>query len=93
MRRPIVFVALVGTGTVLALWLLLQSPGSIMEALSHPLRALIGTQQQLNSTLLEVSETSAEPVRAASRRLLQPLGAVRIIRIYDTPDAEPAKKR
>ncbi len=84
-------VVLIGAGTLLAFWLLLQTPGSLSEAFSHPFQTLLGTQQQLNSTLLEVSE-NAEPVRAASRRLLQPLGGVRLIRIYDTPDSNSSKK-
>ena len=92
MRRPLILVFLVGAGTLAAFWLLLQTPGSLNEALSHPFQALWGTQKQLNSTLLEVSE-NAEPVRAAGRRLLQPLGMVRLIRIYDAPESDASKKR
>ena len=91
MRRPKILVALVGAGALLALWLLLQTPGSLGEALSNPLKALLGTQQQLNSTLLDVSE-NAEPVRDAGRRLLKPLGIVRLVRIYSDPDTDAAKK-
>ena len=92
MRRPIVLIFVIGTGTVLAFWMLLQTPGTLTEALSHPFEALRGTQEQLNSTLLEVSE-NGEPVRAASRRLLQPLGVVRLVRIYEAPESDSAKKR
>ena len=74
----------------MALWLLLQSPGSVEEALSHPFQTLWGSQKQLNATLLEVSET-AEPMRAAGRRLLQPLGVVRLVRIYNATESD--KKR
>ncbi len=92
MRRPLIVIFMVGAGTLVAFWLLLQTPGSLSEALSHPFQALLGTQKQLNSTLLEVSET-AEPVRAAGRRLLQPLGVVRLVRIYNAPDTDSSKKR
>jgi hypothetical protein len=92
MRRPVVFILIVGAFMLAAFWALLQTPGSLMDALSHPLRALVGTQQQLNSTLLEVSE-NGETVRAAGRRLLQPWGVVRLVRIYDTPDPDHSKKR
>ena len=77
----------IGAGALLAFWLLLQTPGSLGDALSHPFQALIGTQQQLNSTLLEVSET-AEPVRAAGRRLLQPFGVVRLVRSLEAPEPD-----
>ena len=92
MRRPVVISALIGAGTLLALRLLLQTPGSLGEALSNPLQALLGTQRQLNSTLLDVSE-NGEPVRAAGRRLLKPFGIVRLVRIYSAPDAETNQKR
>ena len=92
MRRPLVLIALIGTGTLLALRLLLQTPGSLGEALSNPLQALLGTQKQLNSTLLDVSE-NGEPVRAAGRRLLKPLGIVRLVRIYSAPDSDATQKR
>jgi hypothetical protein len=92
MRRSVVLVLLAGTGTLLAFWILLQTPGSLGEALSHPFQTLLGTQRRLNSTLLEASE-NAEPVRAASRRLLQPLGVVRLVRIYEPADTDPSKKR
>ncbi len=91
MRRPAVLVFLIGTVTLIAFWSLLQTPGSLSDALSHPFRAILGTEEQLNSTLLEASE-NGEPVRAASRRLLQPLGMVRLVRIYETTDPEPTKK-
>jgi hypothetical protein len=91
MRRPIVLVALIGTGTLLALWLLLQTPGSLGEALSNPFQSLLGTQKQLNSTLLDVSE-NGEPIRDAGRRLLKPLGIVRLVRIYSAPDSDTPKK-
>jgi hypothetical protein len=91
MRRPIVLVALFGAGALYTLWLFLQTPGSLNEVLAHPLHALLGTQEQLNSTLLEVSET-AEPVRAAGRRLLKPLGIVRLVRTYSAPDSDTTKK-
>ncbi len=77
---------------MLALWLLLQTPGSIADALFHPIQAMAGTSVQLNSTLLEASE-KADPLRAAGRRLLQPLGLVRLVRIYNAPDADSSKKR
>jgi hypothetical protein len=92
MRRPIILFFLIGAGALAAFWLLLQTPGSLSEALSHPFSALLGTQKQLNATLIEVSE-NAEPVRAAGRRLLQPLGVVRLVRIYSAPDADSTKKR
>ena len=92
MQRPLVLSILIGAGALLAFWLLLQTPGSLNEALSHPFQTLLGTERQLNSTLLDVSET-AEPVRAAGRRLLQPLGMVRLVRIYDAADTDSSKKR
>ncbi len=92
MSRPILLMFLVGAGALLAFWLLLETPGSLNDALAHPLAALAGTSKVLNSKLLEVSE-SADPVRAAGRRLLQPLGIVRLIRIYPPPDADLTKKK
>lgn len=92
MRRPVILILLVGTAILLASALLLESPASVGEVLSNPFEALLGTQKQLNSTLLEVSE-NGEPVRAAGRRLLTPLGIVRLERIYAAPDSDPAKKR
>jgi hypothetical protein len=92
MRRHSVFIAALGVGVLLALGLLLQTPGSLGEALSQPFHVLLGTRDQLNSTLIDVSET-AEPVRAAGRRLLKPFGAVRLVRVYNPGDAESAKKR
>jgi len=91
MRRPVVVIACLSVGVLAALWALLQTPGSLSAALSHPFYAFLGTQQTLNSTLLEVSET-AEPVRSASRRLLKPFGVVRLIRSFDAPDSDNAKK-
>lgn len=91
MRRPIVLVVLFGAGACYALWLFLQTPGSLDEVLSHPLHTLQGTQEQLNTTLLEVSET-AEPVRTAGRRLLKPLGMVRLVRTYDASDSSTTQK-
>jgi hypothetical protein len=87
MRRPLILSFIVGAGLLLALKLLLQTPGSLSEALSHPFQTLLGTQRQLNATLYEVSET-AEPVRSAGWRLLQPFGIVRLVRIYDAPDSK-----
>jgi hypothetical protein len=92
MSRPIIVVILVGAITLVAFWLLLQTPGSLNEALAHPLESLAGTSQALNSTLLDASE-SAETVRAAGRRLLQPLGIVRLVRIYDAPDTDTSRKK
>ena len=82
----------VGAGALLALGLLMKTAGSLSEILTHPIQAFLGSQKQLNSTLLEVSE-STEPVRAAGRRLLQPFGAIRLVRIYDTRDSEPSQKK
>ncbi len=92
MRRPMIVALVLGLAALVAFWLLLQTPGSLQDALSQPIASVVGTQKQLNSTLLEVSET-AEPVRAASRRLLQPWGAVHLIRLYDNPESEQAQKR
>jgi len=91
MRRPLV-ILLCLLGALAALGVLLQTPGSLSVALVQPLHALLGTQQTLNSTLLEVSE-SAEPVRSAGRRLLKPLGVVRLVTIYNPSDAGSEKKR
>jgi hypothetical protein len=92
MSRSQVVTLLIGAGAILALWLLLQTPVSITDALLHPIQTVAGTGEQLNSTLLEASE-KADPLREAGRRLLQPLGLVRLVRIYNAPDAESTKKR
>jgi hypothetical protein len=92
MPRPFVLAALIGALALLAFTLLPQTPGTAGDVLSHPLQTLLGTQKQLNSTLLDVSE-NGEPVRAAGRRLLKPLGLVRLDRIYDTSDSSATKKR
>jgi len=91
MSRSQVVTLLLGAGAILALWLLLQTPGSIADALLHPLHAIAGTSIQINTSLIEASE-KADPLRAAGRRLLQPLGFVRLVRIYNAPDTDSAKK-
>jgi hypothetical protein len=94
MRRPITVMLLVGVGMLAAFGLLLSSPGSLRDALSHPFVAILGTQRQLNATLLDVSESS-DPVLAAGRRLLKPFGMVRLSRIYSPTDSDndhPAKR-
>jgi hypothetical protein len=92
MSRSQVVALLIGAGAILALWLLLQTPVSITDALLHPIQTVAGTSEQLNSTLLEASE-KADPFREAGRRLLQPFGLVRLVRIYNAPDVESTKKR
>jgi hypothetical protein len=92
MSRSRIAVFFIGAGTILALWLLLQTPGSITDALFHPFQAMAGTGVQLNSTLLDASE-KPDPLRAAGRRLLQPLGLVRLVRTYKAPEADTSKKR
>ena len=87
MSRPVILISLVSLLTLAAFGFLLQIPGSLSEALARPFETLLGSQKQLNATLLEVSETY-EPVRAAGRRLLQPLGVVRLVRIYDASDSD-----
>jgi hypothetical protein len=91
MRRSNALILLIGVVTLLSIWIVFQFPGSSDEILLHPIQAIIGTQKQLNATLYEVSE-SAEPVRAAGRRLLQPFGVVRLVRTYDAPDSDRSKK-
>ena len=81
-----------GAGAILALWLLFQSPGLIADALLHPIQALAGTSEELNSTILEAS-AKADPLLAVGRRLLQPLGLVRLVRSYNAPDPDSSKKR
>jgi hypothetical protein len=92
MTRPLVVVLFAGALSLLAFWLLLQTPGSLSDALAHPFQALAGTGHELNTRLLEASESS-DSMRAAGRRLLQPLGMVNLVRIYDTADADTSKKR
>jgi hypothetical protein len=87
MLRPKVLIVLIGTVLFLAFLVLLQSPGTLSEALVRPFHALMGTQQQINATLLEASE-SADTLRAAGRRLLKPFGVVRLDRIYAAPDLD-----
>jgi hypothetical protein len=87
MQRPLIVLILISAGFILAFWMLLQTPGSLNDALSHPIQVLWGTERQLNATLLQVSET-AEPVRAVGRKLLQPLGALHLVRTYNTSDAD-----
>ncbi len=92
MPRPLVFLILLATVLLFAFWLLLQTPGSLNDALAHPLQALVGTSRGLNSILVQASE-SADPVRAAGQRLLQPFGVVRLIRISSASDAETTQKQ
>lgn len=68
-----------------------QNPEMSPKTLLHPFRALIGSSQELNAKLIEVSESS-DSIRSAGRRLLQPFGAVRLIHIYDAPEPETTKK-
>jgi hypothetical protein len=91
MRRTVILVGIIGAVACVALWLLLQIPGSLGETLSNPFASLRGTQKILNAKLLEVSE-SAEPVRSAGHQLLKPLGIVRLDRIYESPDTSSQKK-
>jgi len=87
MRRPIIVLVLMGVGMLVAFGLLLSFPGSLTEALFRPFVALLGTQRQLNATLLDVSESS-DPVLAAGRRLLKPFGMVQLSHIYAAPDSD-----
>ena len=91
MRRPSIFIILYIGLTIGAWWLLFQVPGSVAEALWRPVQALLGTQHQLNSSLFDASEFP-EPVVAAGRRLLQPLGMVRLVKIYEAPDPHAVQK-
>jgi hypothetical protein len=92
MKRPLVIIICLAVVALVAFRVLLQTPGSLNAALVHPFYALLGTQQSLNSTLYDVSET-AEPVRAASRRLLKPLGVVRLVRSFDILDPDSARNK
>jgi len=89
--RPLLIAFVAGALALLAFWLLLQTPGSLNDTLAHPFETLAGTGHALNATLLEASE-SADTVRAAGRRLLQPFGMVRLDKIYDAPDTDTTKK-
>jgi hypothetical protein len=92
MSRAFILLVLVAVGALLAFWLLLQTPGTLNDALAHPLAALVGTSQELNAKLLEASE-SVDSVRAAGRRLLQPFGIVRLVRIYQAPEGDTSDKK
>jgi hypothetical protein len=92
MRRSVLIIVCLSVLFLVAVRVLLETPGSLSDALVHPFYALLGTQQSLNSTLYDVSE-NAEPVRAASRRLLKPFGVVRLIRSIDTFDSKTAKNK
>jgi hypothetical protein len=92
MSRAYVLLILVAAGALLAFWLLLQTPGTLNDALAHPFEALVGTSQRLNAQLLEASE-SVDPVRAAGRRLLQPFGIVHLVRIYPAPEGDTSDKK
>lgn len=85
MRRWLVMIAAGGFGVLLLVWATQETPKSLLSILFQPLRALAGSQERLNATLLEVSET-AEPVRSAGRKLLQPFGALRLIRTFPAKD-------
>ena len=82
----------VGAVSLLAFWLLLQIPGSLSEVLAHPFAALAGTGHELNIRLMDVSE-SGDVVGAAGRRLLQPFGAIQLIRIYDAREPDQTHRK
>src|SRR5436853_4020835 len=92
MSRPIVLLILVGAVALVAFWLLLQTPGSLNEALAHPFAALAGTGHELNTRLIEASEFG-DVVGAAGRRLLQPFGAITLVRIYDAREPDAAHRK
>ena len=91
-RRHYLIIAFIVGVSFLALWFLLQTPGSLTDALAHPFAAVAGTSEQLNTTLLDASESSGV-FRAAGQRLLQPWGLVHLVRYYNAPDTDSPKKR
>src|SRR5882762_3285284 len=71
----------IGLAALLSLW---GAPVSFLDLLKQPLQSLWGSHQQLQTGILEVSE-NVQFVQDATRRLLQPLGALRLTRRYPTP--------
>jgi hypothetical protein len=69
---------LVIAATLLTLW---QSPLPVLEVLTHPFVSLWGTQEQWVVDVI----THLDPVEAATRHLIQPLGNVRITQRYAVP--------
>lgn len=70
---------------------LARTPDIYSGSLLYPFKALLGTSHDLNSRLLEVTESS-ESIRSAGRRLLQPFGVVRLVHVYDSSEPENLKK-
>ena len=64
--------------TLLTLW---RSPLPVFEVLTHPFVSLWGTQEQWVVDVV----THLDPVEAATRRLIQPLGNVRITQRFAVP--------
>jgi hypothetical protein len=69
-----------------ALISLSQSQIPLTVLLTQPLQALWGSPEQFQTGVLEVSG-NIEPVEAATRRLLKPLGKVRLTRHYPPSDS------
>ncbi len=66
------------------------SPISLKRVLSHPFESLWGTQRQFQDQLLEASG-NIDPLLAAGRRLLKPLGPVQLKRVYPAPAKEDSR--
>ena len=84
-RQKIVFGLgiIIGLGVLIVLW---KSPMSVLDVLTQPVQVLMGSPRQLETGILEVSENMT-PVEEATRRLLQPLGVVRVIRRFPAPSS------
>ena len=89
-RQKIVIGISFCAGLVL-LWSLREAPVSFTRLLTEPIHTLLGSPQQLQSGILEVSE-NVNTVQEATRRLFKPLGAVRLIRRLSVspPSTTPA---
>jgi len=75
----------IAAGIIVVVWLFRFAPAPLRGIIEHPVRVMIGSGQELNSGLLDVSENT-ETVRAASRTLLKPLGVVTLIRSIPSVD-------
>ena len=79
----------IGIGVLIALAVLGSlwgTPVSLKDLLVQPIQVLLGSPRQLQVSVLEVSENMT-PVEDATRRLLQPLGVVRVIQRFPAPAA------
>jgi len=79
---------LVAIAALLCSWMLAVP---LKEVFQGPIQTILGSERELNSRLLDISEYS-QPLEGAGRRLLKPFGVVRLVRTFSFPPPRHSQK-